>query len=238
MGKEYDWRAAMKRVYVVVEGQAEQEFVRSVMAPFLAASGILSVTPILIRTSDTGKGGFVSYEHLRQKTVMPLLASRMDDFIVTTLVDFFRIPHNLPEYEECMCERDDACRVAALERAIDKDVHDPRFFSYIQLHEFEALLFADNAGFEYYFDSTESGKTAEIVSSFGTPEDINSTPEGAPSKRILAIKPDYNKVIEGNLIALHVGIDSIMNRCPRFRAWIEKIVSRASLTFNSGRRLS
>ena len=89
----------MKRVYVVVEGQAEQEFVRSVMAPFLAASGILSVTPILIRTSDTGRGGFVSYEHLRQKTVMPLLASRMDDFIVTTLVDFFRIPHNLPEYE-------------------------------------------------------------------------------------------------------------------------------------------
>lgn len=86
----------MKRVYVIVEGQTEQEFVRSVIAPFLGAAGILSVTPILIKTSDTGRGGFVDYDHLRRKTVMPLLASRHDDFIVTTFVDFFRIPCSLP----------------------------------------------------------------------------------------------------------------------------------------------
>lgn len=219
----------MKRVYVIVEGQTEQEFVRSVIAPFLGAVGILSVTPILIKTSDTGRGGFVDYDHLRRKTVMPLLASRHDDFIVTTFMDFFRIPCSLPKFEDCMRKKDDASRASAMENAIDEDVNDRRFFSYIQLHEFEALLFSDNAGFEYYFDPAESNKTAEIVSSFETPEDINSTPEGAPSKRLLAIKPDYNKVIEGNLIALQVGIDLIMRRCPRFRAWMEKIKTRASL---------
>ena len=41
----------MKRVYIVVEGQTEQEFVNSVVAPYLNTLGIYSVTPILSRTS-------------------------------------------------------------------------------------------------------------------------------------------------------------------------------------------
>ena len=44
----------MKRVYVIVEGQTEQEFVRSVIAPFLGAAGILSVTPY---TDKDKRGG-------------------------------------------------------------------------------------------------------------------------------------------------------------------------------------
>ena len=38
----------MKRVYIVVEGQTEQEFVNSVISPYLQNFGILNVTPILI----------------------------------------------------------------------------------------------------------------------------------------------------------------------------------------------
>ena len=41
----------MKRVYIVVEGQTEQEFVNSVISPYLQEFGILSVTPVLVRTS-------------------------------------------------------------------------------------------------------------------------------------------------------------------------------------------
>ena len=43
----------MKRVYIVVEGQTEQEFVNSVISPYLQEFGILSVTPVLVRTSRT-----------------------------------------------------------------------------------------------------------------------------------------------------------------------------------------
>lgn len=50
----------MKRVYIVVEGQTEQEFVNSVISPYLQEFGILSVTPVLVRTSRTGRGGMVS----------------------------------------------------------------------------------------------------------------------------------------------------------------------------------
>ena len=47
----------MKRVYIVVEGQTEQEFVNSVISPYLQEFGILSVTPVLVRTSRTGRNG-------------------------------------------------------------------------------------------------------------------------------------------------------------------------------------
>lgn len=65
----------MKRVYIVVEGQTEQEFVNSVISPYLRSFGILSVTPVLVRTSRTGRGGMVNYSHLAN-TIKPLLMSR------------------------------------------------------------------------------------------------------------------------------------------------------------------
>lgn len=69
----------MKRVYIVVEGQTEQEFVNSVISPYLQNFGILNVTPILIRTSRTGRGGMVSYSHLAN-TIKPLLMSEKNDY--------------------------------------------------------------------------------------------------------------------------------------------------------------
>ena len=55
------------------------------------------------------------------------------------------------------------------------------------------------------------------------PEDINSQLEKAPSKRILKIKSNYEKVAEGNLLAMEVGISERLKRCPRFNAWIEQL---------------
>lgn len=216
----------MKRVFIVVEGPTEQEFVNSVIFPYLQNFGIFSVTPILIRTSKTGRGGMVNYTHL-SNTIKPLLTSLKDDYIVTTFIDFFRIPNNMPKYVDSMNKPTKIEKIESLENAINEDIQDRRFFSYIQLHEFEALLFSNNKGFEYYFSEELAKETADIVFSFDNPEDINSSPENAPSKRLLAIKPDYNKVLEGNLIALEVGIDSILTKCPRFAEWIRTIIQKA-----------
>lgn len=65
----------MKRVYIVVEGPTEQEFVNSVVSPYLQDFGILNVTPILVRTSRTGRGGMVNYSHL-SNTIRPLFNIR------------------------------------------------------------------------------------------------------------------------------------------------------------------
>lgn len=115
-------------------------------------------------------------------------------------------------------------QIQALEAAVDKVISVNRFFSYIQLHEFEALLFSSDKGFEYYFPDDLAKETATTISSYDNPENINTSPEEAPSKRLLAIKPNYNKVLEGNLIALEIGIKSILEKCPKFAEWINRIV--------------
>ena len=56
--------------------------------------------------------------------------------------------------------------------------------------------------------------------------DINSRPEKAPSKRIIEIKSDYEKVAEGNLLAMEIGIDEMLNHCPRFKQWVENLKSQ------------
>lgn len=212
----------MKRLYIIVEGQTEQEFVNSLIVPYLQRFGIYDVTPILIRTSKTGRGGFVNYQHLRND-VCKLLASTKDDFVVSMFVDFFRIPE-VPHKEKWEKKANHLEQVSAMEQSIAEDINDRRFIPYIQLHEYEALLFADNKGFDTYFTKNESFQTQQIINTFVNPEDINTCPTGAPSKRLLAIKENYDKVIEGNLIALEIGIEKILEKCPRFKAWIERLI--------------
>ena len=215
----------MKRLYIVVEGHAEQEFVNEILRPYLNSFGLYDVTPVLIHTSKTGKGGFVNYDHLNN-TVVPLLRTKGNDIVVTTFVDYFRIPTNTPHYEECIKLGSNKDIVVKLEQCIDENINDRRFFSYIQLHEFEALLFSNNNGFKEYFTEEQAKLTNAIVNEFDNPEDINTDPKYAPSKRLLSIKENYNKPIEGNLIALEIGINTMLERCPRFAAWVNELVQK------------
>ena len=212
----------MKRLYIIVEGQTEQEFVNSLIAPYMQQHGVYTVTPLLIRTSKTGRGGFVNYEHLKND-IKKLLSSEKSDFVVSTFVDFFKIPE-VPQKERWEKKATHIEQVEEMEQCIAENINDSRFIPYIQLHEFEALLFSSNKGFESFFSENHAKDTQHIIDTFNNPEDINTTPTGAPSKRLLAIKNDYDKVIEGNLIALEVGINDILAKCPRFRAWIEKLI--------------
>lgn len=212
----------MKRLYIIVEGQTEQEFVNEQIAPYLLRYGIYEVKPILIHTSKSGRGGFVNYQHLKNDAKR-LLSSQKSDFIVSMFVDFFRCPE-VPQKERWSGKSNHLEQIIEMEKCICEDINDTRFIPYIQLHEFEALLFASNDGFVTFLSEEQSKKTQQIIESYSNPEDINTTPEGAPSKRLLAIKSDYDKVIEGNLIALEIGFLKIMEKCPRFKAWIENLI--------------
>lgn len=211
----------MKRLYIIVEGQTEQEFVNTMIAPYMQQYGVYDVKPVLIHTSKAGRGGFVNYSHLK-KDALKLLNSRKNDFVVSMFVDFFRIPE-IPHRERWSQKATHKEQVSEMERCIAEDIHDYRFIPYIQLHEFEALLFSSNKGFETYFQEDEAQKTQRIVLQFDNPEDINTTPEGAPSKRLIDINANYDKVIEGNLIALEVGMDNIRTKCHHFKEWIDKL---------------
>ena len=131
----------MKRIYIIVEGQTEKEFVQEIIAPYLQTYHIYSVTPILIHTSKIGRGGFVNYAHLKND-ISKLLHSSQKDILVTMLVDFFRCPE-LPHKEQWEAITDHKKQVEKMEYCIQEDIHDKRFIPYIQLHEFEALLMLD-----------------------------------------------------------------------------------------------
>lgn len=216
----------MKRLYIVVEGQTEQEFVISLIRPWLRAYGINNVIPILIKTSKHGRGGHVNAEHFKN-TIKGLLRETNDrELLVTTFVDFFRIPNNMPGYDKAMKLSDSVEQIAILEEGLARAINDWRFVPYIQRHEFEALVFSSNIGFEKYCSEEESSKTACIVNEYQNPEDINSSPETAPSKRLKAVIPNYDKIILGNVLALEIGMDKIISRCPRFAKWLQSLVDK------------
>ena len=218
----------MKRLYIVVEGQSEQEFVKSTLSPYLNGKGIFSVSPILIKTSKHGRGGHVNATHLIN-TINGLLKETQDtQIIVTTFIDLFRIPTNMPGYDNAQLLSNSIAQVEYLEGCLAEAIGDRRFYPYIQRHEFEALVFSSNIGFEKYFTEDQASRTEVIVNSFNNPEDINSSPESSPSKRILAIVPDYDKVLFGNLLALEIGIDVILSRCPRFSTWVSELIRRCN----------
>ena len=72
-------------------------------------------------------------------------------------------------------------------------------------------------------------QTNQIIQTYTNPEDINTTPEGSPSKRLLAINEQYDKLIEGNVIALEVGIEAMLSHCPHFQEWVNSLVKLSGL---------
>lgn len=225
----------MKRLYIVVEGQTEEEFVKKVLAPYLLLQGILCVTPVAIHRAHGARGGMVSYKPLKGDILR--LLGEGDAPIVSTLIDFFRCP-DTPGKEVWDKATNHQQEVELREQEIGRDIASRRFIPYIQLHEFEALLFSSDVGFNGLcssdvgsnglFSPKEADELSKIVEDYPNPEEINSSPEGAPSKRILAIVPTYDKVFHGGLIAGAIGIETILERCPRFRAWVERLVSACS----------
>lgn len=98
------------------------------------------------------------------------------------------------------------------------------FFPYIQMHEYEALLFSDINGF--YKTEMKPAAIAELekeVKKFPTPEHINNSEQTAPSKRILRVYPYYQKVSDGTIAVEAVGIKTMKEKCLHFAGWVKRL---------------
>ena len=101
---------------------------------------------------------------------------------------------------------------------------DLRFIPHLELHEYEGLLFSDPQAFANGINQAHLARHfQEIRDEFDSPEDINDDPTSAPSKRVLAAYPSYQKVIEGTIAAQSVGIPIIRRECQHFREWLETL---------------
>ena len=95
---------------------------------------------------------------------------------------------------------------------------------YVQMHEFEGLLFSDPEAFRA-IRMNEARANIEslrlIRCEFDTPEDINDSRDRAPSRRLMREVHGYSKTIDGIAVAKETGIRRIREECPRFREWLE-----------------
>ena len=198
----------MVRVGISVEGPTEERFVKAVLAPYLATKNIF-ITPISM-------GGDVNVDRVRSE--LKNIGLSFD--YVSTLYDFYGFK-----------KKREGDNKASLEQRIFEVVHEsikPKLIPYIQMYEFEGLLFSCPDGMERGLNETGVKEWCQsILDSFDrNPEKINNSAETAPSKR-LEKETSYRKTTHGPNIAKEIGIEKIREMCSGFNEWLNKLEALA-----------
>jgi hypothetical protein len=99
-------------------------------------------------------------------------------------------------------------------------------YLYIQLHEFEGLLFNNIKVFSNNFSAKEFNdfqSFERIFNQYDNPEEINDGITSAPSKRLIHHIKGYDKIVYGATLASEIGLSKIRKKCPRFNQWDKQI---------------
>lgn len=185
-------------------------------------------------------GGIVKWSELR-KQILHHLRNDKTAF-VTTLIDYYGLykKFRFPGWEASLQLIDKNARMDFLEKSMAIDIEDSfrsRYLPYIQLHEFEGLLFNDITVFYEQFTTDELVGEVELkrtFKDFSNPEMINDKRETSPSHRLARIIKGYNKVVYGNYLADAIGLKKIRSRSNRFNSWMHKIENLGSMTDRVG----
>jgi len=216
----------MVRVYVLVEGQTEETFVKSVLQPHFNGREIY-LFPRLIGKPGY-RGGIRKYSQARGD-ILAALKQEADCFC-TTMFDYYGMPNSWPERETAR-QKPLAERAPMVEQAIMADIaaelgegsNCARFIPYVQMHEFEALLFSSPKLLADGLELRNESEVQRIRDQFQSPEEINDSQQTAPSKRIRGLNAGYSKVTDGVLISQKIGLNAMRAECPHFNEWIEKL---------------
>jgi hypothetical protein len=221
----------MMRLYVVVEGQTEEEFVKRVLGPHLQARHIYT-TPIIVTTrrdrltgKKLGKGGG-HWKHWL-KDLRRLLGEHTGNNVAfTTLFDLYGLPEDFPQLAALSQNADTLQRAVGLEQEMAATLDDRRLIPYLQRHEFEALVLASLDALGALLDTEDDVLGLEqlrVELAHLAPEDVNDGPDSAPSKRLESRIPSYDKTLHGPLAVEAARLANIRAVCPRFNAWVTKL---------------
>ena len=222
----------MARLYIFAEGPTELTYADTVLKHHLATFEVYVQGPILVahakKKGRVHRGGGRKYLPMRNDILRFMAQERARDTFFTTMIDLYAIPSDFPGLSEAEAIRHlPRQRVEKIEDSFAKDIGDRRFIPHIQLHEFEALLFANPAAFESYYSdcARQVGELQAIAARHATPEEIDDGPHTAPSKRIIGCFPDYEgaKPTAGPQIAEMIGLHILRRRCPHFNAWVARL---------------
>lgn len=130
------------RINIIVEGQTEETFVNKILAEYFATRNrVLSCSKVTLGSSKGGFSKTNGYKNPREDILRWLQQDKTA--FVTTMFDFYGLPNDFPGKPDLNKNMTNLEKVKHLETALEQDINNDRFIPYIQLHEYEALLFSD-----------------------------------------------------------------------------------------------
>lgn len=223
---------AVRQLNVFCEGQTEQGFCRQVLQPHLFPRGDGIVHSLAVGQRGPrhlyGLGDRNSYRRIRKFIANTIKHKQGPDVYFTTLFDLYALPADFPgRGDHTRNPADPTPSVLALQEAFEADVGHQHFLAYLQLHEYETMLFAAPEAFAYSFEDRDRqvGELKSIVAAVPSIEHIDDGRETAPSKRIIAVFPGYAglKATAGPDIAEGIGVQTIRAACPHFDRWVGRL---------------
>jgi hypothetical protein len=226
----------MKRLYVACEGQTEETFVNEMLRPHFLDLGVYVDALVIPNKAGSSarihKGGWINYVKTRKFLQITMEEKHNADTWFTTMLDLYALPHDFPG-ADATAGLSGRARVEALEQAFADDILTDqywRFTPYLQLYEYETLLLSEPDALLGFYPDRQAEVAALKADIAGLqPEEINDSPNTAPSKRILRFIPDYTKVIGGTLVADAIGLQNLRARCPHFHGWLETLENKLNV---------
>lgn len=217
----------MKRIIVICEGHTEQAFCKTNLSAHFSNGHKILHAPLIKHS----RGGIVKWDVLKRQ-IETHLKSEADAF-VTTFIDYYGLyaKYYFPNWDDAHKIVDKSARILALEDAMAMDIQEElrhRFIPYIQLHEFEGLLFNDINVFYDQIPSADLVGEEELKQTFedyDNPEMINNDRTTSPSHRLMRIIRGYNKIVYGDILSEAIGLQRIRLKSPRFNGWITQLES-------------
>lgn len=226
----------MNELVVIVEGETEQTFVRDQLGEHLAVHNT-TVWPVL-PGRHRSHGGVKKWEIAKQDIIRTLKEGRF----CSTMFDYYAMPSDWPGRAESESKpwRD---RAQFVEESVFQDIkvslsssfNPKRFIPYIQLHEFEALAFADIEQLVSVLAPISKLTTEvllehfrEVLTESGHPEAINHSYETCPSRQISNYVPAYKKRAQGPIVTKRIGIPGLRQRCTHFGNWLSRLEAMES----------
>ena len=216
----------MLRVHVICEGQTEEMFVNELLVQPLMVRNICLLPSKIGRPGH--KGGNIKYDR-RLLDIKRRLWNDVNCYC-TTFMDYYGLASDFPGQAEAVLQNGLYTKYLTITKSLEaqvlRDVGEAgrRFIPYIQMHEFEGLLFSDPETLARSLQQPElRGIFNRIRCEFDSPEEINNDSLTAPSKRIEAAFPAYDKPIHPVLAAKEIGLDTIRSECSLFNGWLRQL---------------
>ncbi len=226
--------AKVKNITAIKEATGNMDVLAKIKTQVSSEFTLLSGDDGTVVDFMSGGGhGYNNIEHFAN-TIKPLLFYKNEP-IISTMFDYFGLNSEtkIPNYATCISKNTVEERIKCMENSLHEKVISikpdyPFFLPNILRHEMETLLFADiETGFAFEDEKIRKDLMA-ICEQYPNIEDINNTPQGAPSKRLdevfKAHKSSYQKGADAVDIAEFIGINTMLKKAPRFRNWVAQLL--------------